>query len=133
MFIQNAYASSEGNTSGNVSISQTSENLPEAPSKIQSSLTSIVPMVLIFIVFYFFLIRPQEKKRKAQAEMVSGVKKGEEVLTNSGIFGVVTKINDSNNTVELEVGKDTQIKILKSSIVDIVSRRVEKSEKSSVK
>lgn len=123
MFIGKVYASSNANV--NVGLSQASEALPEAPSKIQSSLTSLVPMVLIFVVFYFFLIRPQEKKRKAHSELVSGVKKGEEILTTSGVFGVVTRVNDANNTVEVEIAKDTQIKILKSSIADIISRKVE--------
>ena len=79
-------------------------------------------MVLIFAVFYFLLIRPQEKRRRAQQDVVSGVKKGEEVLTNSGIIGIVSKINDSDNTVLLSIAKDVEIKILKTSISDILSR-----------
>ena len=53
---------------------------------------------------------------------MSGVKKGEEVLTNSGIIGIVSKINDSDNTVLLSIAKDVEIKILKTSISDILSR-----------
>jgi preprotein translocase subunit YajC len=105
----------------------------KSPDSFYSGWTSMIPMVLIFGVFYFLLIRPQEKRRRLQESLVSGVKKGEEVLTNSGIFGVVTKINDSDNTVEIEIAKDTQVKILKNSIIDIVSRkkedRVQKEEK----
>jgi preprotein translocase subunit YajC len=79
-------------------------------------------MVLIFVVFYFLLIRPQEKKRRNQETLVSGVKKGEEVMTNSGLFGVVTKINDSDNTVMVQIAKDVEVKVLKNSIADIISR-----------
>ena len=66
--------------------------------------------------------RRQEKRRRAQQDLVSGVKKGEEVLTNSGIIGVVSKINDSDNTVHISVAKDVEIKMLKTSISDILSR-----------
>ena len=72
---------------------------------------SLVPMVLIFVVFYFLLIRPQENKRIAHEKMVTGVKKGEEVLTSAGIYGKVVKLNDSDATVDLEVAKDVKIKV----------------------
>ncbi|MES2215077.1 MAG: preprotein translocase subunit YajC [Pseudomonadota bacterium] len=97
--------------------------LPQSPSSLSAGWTNLVPMLLIFAVFYFLLIRPQEKKRKAQEELVGGVKKGEEVLTTSGIYGTVTKINDSDHTIELTVANDLTIKMLKSAIADIVSRR----------
>ncbi|CAN0591235.1 unnamed protein product, partial [Ectocarpus sp. 12 AP-2014] len=79
MFINNAFADTDTITL------QGSESTPESPPAIESGLTSLVPMVLIFVVFYFLLIRPQEKKRRSQETLVSGVKKGEEVLTNAGI------------------------------------------------
>lgn len=102
---------------------QDSGSAPAAPPPVESNgWTSLVPMILIFVVFYFLLIRPQEKKRRNQESLVSGVKKGEEVMTNSGLFGVVSKINDSDNTVLLQIAKDVEIKILKTSIADIVSR-----------
>jgi len=101
---------------------QDSDALPKAPEAVSSGWTSMVPMILIFAVFYFLLIRPQDKRRKAQAELVSGVKKGEEVLTSSGIMGVVTKINDSDNTILVEVAKGIEIKMLKNAVTDITSR-----------
>lgn len=120
MFIQNAYA--DANT---LSV-QESESLPKAPAQIEPNwLTSMAPMLLIFVVFYFLLIRPQEKRKKQQEALVSGVKKGEEVLTSSGVFGTVTRVNDNDNTLELEIAKDVQIKILKNTIADIISRKKE--------
>ena len=116
MFINNAFADTDTITL------QSSESTPESPPAIESGLTSLVPMVLIFVVFYFLLIRPQEKKRRSQEALVSGVKKGEEVLTNAGIYGVVTKINDSDNTITLRIANDVEVKIQKNSIADIVSR-----------
>lgn len=117
MFIENAYA--EGDT---ITLQDT-EAAPKAPpSMMESGWASMVPMVLIFAVFYFLLIRPQEKRRRQQESLVSSVKIGEEVLTTSGMFGKVTKINDSDNTVYVEVAKDVEIKFLKNSIADVISR-----------
>ena len=120
MFINTALADSDTITL------QDSGSVPDAPASVESGLTSLVPMILIFVVIYFLLIRPQEKKRRAQETLVSGVKKGEEVLTNTGIYGIVTKINDSDNTVMLRIANDVEVKMLKGSITDIVSRMKEK-------
>lgn len=108
--------------------SSITENV-ETTSSLQDGFTSLIPMLLIFIVFYFLLIRPQEKKRRTQENLVSGVKKGEEILTNSGVFGVVTDINDSDNTVIVRVAKDVEIKMQKNSIADITSRNNSSSDK----
>jgi preprotein translocase subunit YajC len=96
---------------------------------LQSNFMSFVPMLLIFLVFYFLLIRPQEKKRKEQEDLVASVKKGEEILTHSGIYGKVDKINDGDNSVDLEISKNVVIKIAKSAIADIFSRKEKKDKK----
>jgi len=103
-------------------------DLPQAPESLQTGWTSLVPMVLIFVVFYFFLIRPQEKKRKAQEALIGSVKKGEDVVTHSGIYGTITKLNDSDGTAELTIAKDVTIKILKSAVADIISRKQQTEE-----
>ncbi len=107
----------------------TTEALPEAPGKIESTWTSFIPMILIFAVFYFLLIRPQEKRRKEQASLIGSVKKGEDVITSGGIYGKVTKVNDSESTVEVEIAPNTFVKLSKASIVDIISRKVEQPQK----
>lgn len=101
---------------------------PKLQSSIFDGFSILVPTILIFIVFHFLLFRPQEKKKREHESMVGSVKKGEEVVTNSGIFGVITKINDSDNTAMMNIAKDIEVKILKTSIVDIVSRREKNSE-----
>jgi preprotein translocase subunit YajC len=93
----------------------------QAPS-VASGWTSLIPMVLIFAVFYFLLLRPQEKRRREKEKLVSDLKKGEEVLTSSGIYGIVHKVNEADNNVEIEISKDVRIKVLKSAIMDITSR-----------
>ncbi|MFK7973970.1 MAG: preprotein translocase subunit YajC [Rickettsiaceae bacterium] len=101
---------------------QNVETAPVAPPETATNWTSIVPMVLIFVVFYFLLIRPQDKRRKQHASLVSSVKRGEEIVTNTGIFGTVTKINDSDNTLMIQIADDVEIKVLKTAVADIISR-----------
>jgi preprotein translocase subunit YajC len=121
-------AQQEAQTQDVTLTSTTSEALPQAPEAAQSVFTSLAPMVLIFVVFYFLLIRPQEKKRKAQEQLVSTVKPGEEVLLHSGIYGKVVKVNENDNSLLLQVSKETEIKVLQSAIADIVSRKVKAEE-----
>lgn len=104
----------------NIIASQEQENIPETPKANDIWWVSMVPMVLIFVVFYFLLIRPQDKKRRDHEKMVSSVKKGEAIITSSGIYGKVVKINDSDATAEIEISKGSTIKILKSAIATII-------------
>jgi preprotein translocase subunit YajC len=94
----------------------------EEPTPTENVWMSFMPMILIFIVFYFLLIRPQDKKRREHEQLISGVKKGEEVMTSSGIFGQVVKINDNDNSVILAIAPKIEIKIAKSAILEIRSR-----------
>ena len=125
MFIENAIADTD-----TITIQDTEEAQTTGAPTVTDGLSSLVPMLLIFVVFYFLLIRPQEKKRREQEKLVVGVKKGEEILTNAGFFGIVTKINDSDNTIMVQVAKDVEVKLLKNSIADIVSRNSKEAPKS---
>lgn len=108
---------------------QDTDLTPTPPAEsMDSGWMSMLPLVAIFAIFYFFLIRPQEKKRREKEVFVSGVKRGEEVVTNSGIFGTVKKINDSDNTVMLEIAAGTEVKILKGAISDIISRSTKSND-----
>lgn len=109
-------------------VSQTQE-VPEVSDNdsLQSSLSSLMPFVLIFAVMYFLLIRPQEKRRKELENLVSGVKIGDQIVTNSGIFGKINAINDSDATVTIEIASSVDMKILKSSIADIITKKSEKT------
>lgn len=117
MFISEALAETDTITIKDTDIT------PEAPQAMESGWTSIIPMVLILAIFYFLLIRPQEKRRKEQEAFVAGVKNGEEVVTNAGLYGTVRKINDSDNTIMLEIASGVEVKILKNSIADITNRK----------
>lgn len=116
-----------------ITIQDTSDNMPEAPNAIESSWSSFVPMILIFAVFYFLLIRPQEKKRKEHERLVSSVKKGEEIMTNGGIYGKVVKVSESDPFVMVEVSENSIIKLEKTAILTILNRKSEDTSDNTVK
>ena len=81
----------------------------------------LFPLVLIFVVFYFLLIRPQQAKVKAQREMLGGVKRGDRVVTGGGIIGLVTKVI-SDNELQVELAEGVRVRVLKQTITDIITR-----------
>ena len=84
-------------------------------------LVQLFPLVLIFIVFYFLLIRPQQAKVKQQREMLSGVKRGDRVVTGGGIIGLVTKVI-GDNELQVELAEGVRVRIIKGTITDIITR-----------
>lgn len=76
--------------------------------------TSFLPMVVIFVLFYFMLIRPQMKQAKAQREMTAALQKGDEVATSSGIIGKITKVGD--DIISLEIAAGVVINVQKPAI-----------------
>ena len=79
-----------------------------------------LPFIAIFVIMYFLVIRPQKNKTKQQQEMISKLKKGDQVLTSSGIFGKIYKISEAPE-IELEVAEGVRMKMLKSLIVDTIA------------
>jgi preprotein translocase subunit YajC len=84
-------------------------------------LLSLAPLVLIFVVFYFLLIRPQQKKMKQHREMVMALKRGDRVVTGGGIVGLVTKVV-SDTEVEVEIAPDVRVNVMRASVSDMVSK-----------
>jgi preprotein translocase subunit YajC len=80
-----------------------------------NTMTMILPWILIFGVMYFFMLRPQIKKQKEQNNYLGNLKKGDQVVTGSGIIGKITKFEDGG-VIELQVDSKTFIKILKSAV-----------------
>jgi preprotein translocase subunit YajC len=79
---------------------------------------SFLPLVLLFVVFYFLLIRPQQKKAKTHKNLLDNLKKGDEVVTAGGMYGKITGITD--NTITVEIAEKVRIKVAKGSIADKV-------------
>lgn len=88
----------------------------QAPPSGGSSIMPLVFMVGMFAVMYFFMIRPQQKKAKEQKLWVDNLKKGDQVVTVSGIHGKITQISPDNPVVMLEVDTNTRLKVDKSAV-----------------
>ncbi len=86
----------------------------------QSSLMSMLPLVLMFVVLYFVMIRPQMKKQKEHKAMIDAIAKGDEVVTAGGVLGKVSKLGDSY--VGLEVANGVEIQIQRSAIVQVLPK-----------
>jgi preprotein translocase subunit YajC len=84
-------------------------------------LISLMPLVLIFVVFYFLLIRPQQKKMKAHRELIGALKRGDKVLTAGGIIGTVVKVED-DNILLVEIAKDIRVRVARSTISELLTK-----------
>ena len=103
MFIKEAYAQTAGAGGGDF-------------------LVSMLPLILIFVVFYFLLIRPQQQKMKTHRAMISAVKRGDKILTSGGIFGTITKVEEAEDVVMVEIAKDVRVRVARSTISDVVNK-----------
>ena len=81
-------------------------------------LVSLLPFVLIFVIMYFLILRPQQKRVKTHQEMVKNVRRGDTVVTNGGLVGKVTKVVDDNE-IEIEIAPDVKIRQLRQMISDV--------------
>ena len=79
-----------------------------------SGIGQFIPLILIFIIFYFFLIRPQQKKVKEHKIMVDGLKRGDKIITSGGIIGIVERVME-NDRAEVIIGNDTKVEIIRST------------------
>jgi len=86
-----------------------------------SAFTSFVPLILIFAIMYFLLIRPQQKKLKDHKAMVEALRRGDQVLTQGGIMGKVLKVND-DGILEVEIADGVKVRVLRSSISQVMSK-----------
>ena len=85
------------------------------------ALGSFLPLILIFVVFYFLLIRPQQKKQKAHREMLSALHRGDRIVTAGGLVGTITKIlSDTEITVEISEG--VKVRVMRGMVSDVIAR-----------
>jgi preprotein translocase subunit YajC len=95
-----------------------SEAYAQATGGTTDMLTSLLPLVLIFVVFYFLLIRPQQKKMKDHKAMIEAVRRGDIVTTAGGIIGKVLKVQD-DGIVQVEIAEGVKVKVLKGTIGEV--------------
>ena len=90
-----------------------------------SGIAQFIPLILIFVIFYFFLIRPQQKRVKEHQLMVSSLKRGDEVITSGGIIGTVEKVLEDDR-IEVLVGDNVKVQIIKSTITSLLQKETKK-------
>ncbi len=81
-------------------------------------LMSLLPFVLIFVIMYFLILRPQQKRAKQHQEMVKNVRRGDTVITNGGLVGKVTKVIDDDQ-IEIEIADDVRIRQMRQMVADV--------------
>jgi preprotein translocase subunit YajC len=105
MFITPAYAQAAGGGA--------------APGGATAFLVQFAPLLLLFVVGYFLLIRPQQKRAQTLAATINAVKKGDQVVTSGGILGRVTRVED--RIVELEIAPNTRIRVVKATLAEVTT------------
>ncbi len=87
----------------------------------QNSLLGFLPMIVIFAIFYFLLIAPMRKRQKKTQAMLSQLKKGDAVITTGGIYGRISALDESTNTVILQISDQVKVKVARSAIAGLQS------------
>jgi preprotein translocase subunit YajC len=91
-----------------------------------SGFAQFIPLILIFVIFYFFLIRPQQKKIKEHKAMVAALKRGDDVVTSGGIVGKVEKVYDDDK-IDVSISQDVSVKVVKSTIQSLLKSQSAKN------
>ena len=100
----------------------------QAAGDTTSTIMQMAPLALIFVVFYMFLIRPQQKKAKETRTMLDAIKRGDRVVTGGGIIGTVAKIAN-NDEVLIDIAENTRVRVLRSTITSVLAKPVPASAK----
>ena len=86
-----------------------------------SGFTQFIPLILIFVIFYFFLIRPQQKKVKEHKLMVSALKRGDEVITSGGIVGTIEKVL-GDDKIDIRIADNVTVQVVQSTIQNLSNK-----------
>ena len=86
-----------------------------------SGFAQFIPLILIFVIFYFFLIRPQQKRVKDHKAMVESLKRGDEIITSGGIIGIVERVMEDDR-IEVIIGEGTKVQIIRSTITSLLKK-----------
>ena len=84
-------------------------------------IAQFIPLILIFIIFYFFLIRPQQKRVKDHKAMVESLKRGDEIITSGGIIGTIERVMEDDR-IEVNIGENVKVQIIRSTITSLLKK-----------
>ena len=88
-------------------------------------IAQFIPLILIFVIFYFFLIRPQQKRVKDHKAMVESLKRGDEVITSGGIIGIVDRVMEDDR-IEVILTDNVKVQIIKSTVTSLLKKEAKK-------
>lgn len=94
---------------------------PAAPGGVMESLGAFLPLVFIFVIFYFLLIRPQQKRMKDHKAMLAAIRRGDRIVTNGGIIGSVVKVSNDTELL-VEIADNVRVKVLRDMVADVASK-----------
>ena len=86
-----------------------------------SGIAQFIPLILIFVIFYFFLIRPQQKRVKDHKAMVASLKRGDEIITSGGIIGTIDRVMEDDR-IEVTIAENTKVQIIRSTITSLLKK-----------
>lgn len=92
-----------------------------APGGAAAAFSTFIPLILIFLIMYFLLIRPQQKRLKEHKAMVEALRRGDQVLTGGGIFGKVYKVND-DGVLEVEIAEGVRVRVPRHTITQVIAK-----------
>ena len=90
-----------------------------------SNFAQFIPLILIFIIFYFFLIRPQQKRVREHKDMVKNLKRGDEVITSGGIIGKVDRVYEDDK-LEIEISDGVKVNVIKNTVQSHLKKEIKK-------
>lgn len=96
------------------------QSAPASPGQSPGGLLSFAPFLIILVMFYFLLIRPQQKKAKEHQALVDNLKSGDKILTAGGIYGVVTNVRDKDKVISVRIAENVKIELDKSSVTTVI-------------
>lgn len=82
----------------------------------------LIPMILMIVIFYFLVIRPQSQRAKEHRELINKVRRGDTVVTSGGFLGRVTKVTDGSDEIEVELSDTMRVRVLKNTLLDVRSK-----------
>lgn len=88
----------------------------------QSAMIQFLPLVLIFVVFYFLLIRPQQQKQKTHRSMLDSLRRGDRVVTGGGIVGSVNRVTPGSDEIEVDIAQGVRVRVLRSTIASVLAK-----------
>ena len=86
------------------------------------AVVQFLPLILIFLIMYFLMIRPQQKKMKDHKAMVEALRRGDQVVTQGGIIGKVTRVKDGESEIEVEIADGVKVRVVRSTVSQVLSR-----------